>query len=337
MNKTIKRITGDGLMLAVYIVLSILTIKITPNLQIAFTSLAIIITCVVYGFVDGIVVAFLGSFVGQLTSTYGLTITTPIWMIPPILRAVVFGLAYELFLNHGVRLENKKILFFTFSIIAGLVVTAANTLAIWLDAVILEMPVEFVVVETVLRFVSSILSSIAMTFLSIPIIFALQNANLIDDRNKKEVKEETVLAYIEKDDSYLLLYRNKKKKDINKNKWVGIGGHLEKDETPIEALKREIKEETNLDVIDYEYKGIVHFNNENCSEIMHLFVVKDYSGSLGECDEGELKFVPKNEIFNLPIWEGDKIFLQYLFNDEPYFELELNYKGDELLSYERIK
>lgn len=148
---------------------------------------------------------------------------------------------------------------------------------------------------------------------------------------------ETVLAYIEKDESYLLLYRNKKKVDINKNKWVGVGGHLEKRETPIDALYREIKEETNLDVKDYQYRGIVYFINEGFEEVMHLFTVSKFEGDIKECDEGMLQFVPKNEIFNLPIWEGDKIFLKYLLTNEPYFELKLIYKGDDLLSYERIK
>ena len=148
---------------------------------------------------------------------------------------------------------------------------------------------------------------------------------------------ETVLAYIEKDDSYLLLYRNKKKVDINKNKWVGVGGHLEKGETPIDALYREIKEETNLDVKEYLYRGIVYFINEDFEEVMYLFTVSKYEGEIKECDEGMLQFVPKKEIFNLPIWEGDKIFLKYLLTNEPYFELKLIYKGDELLSYERIK
>ena len=144
---------------------------------------------------------------------------------------------------------------------------------------------------------------------------------------------ETVLAYIDTGDSFLMLYRNKKDKDINKNKWIGVGGHLENDETPIDALYREIKEETGFDIISYQKSGKIHFNYDDIHETMHLFKVTKVSGELIECDEGELRYIPKNEIFTLPLWEGDKIFLKKILSDEPYFELELNYLKDKLVSY----
>lgn len=191
MNKTVLRICGDGMLLAIYIVLSILTIKITPNLQITFTGLAVIVACVLYGSPDAILIAFLGSFVAQLRSPYGLTITTPIWMVPPILRAVVFGLIYDILLKHDYRLENHKILFITFAILAGLVTTLANTGAIYLDAKIIGYPVSMAIIESIFRFVSSILSSIAIAVITLPIIYALRSAGLIHERevfrrNKKE-------------------------------------------------------------------------------------------------------------------------------------------------------
>ena len=148
---------------------------------------------------------------------------------------------------------------------------------------------------------------------------------------------ETVLAYIEKDDSFLMLYRNKKQKDINANKWIGVGGHIESNESVIDALKREIKEETGLDVIEYQKRGLIHFNYGELSEIMHLFVVSRVSGDLIECDEGTLKCIPKDQLLDLPIWEGDRIFLKKLLSNDPYFELELNYVNDELVSYQFIK
>ena len=149
--------------------------------------------------------------------------------------------------------------------------------------------------------------------------------------------EETVLAYIQKDNQYLLLFRNKKKNDINKGKWIGIGGHIESGETPESALIREIKEETNLDVLDYTKRGIVYFINNDFSEVMHLYVVNKYQGEIGDCDEGELRFVDIDKMDELPMWEGDKIFLAYLKDNHPYFELELTYDGDELKSSRLIK
>ena len=150
------------------------------------------------------------------------------------------------------------------------------------------------------------------------------------------IKKETVLAYIEKDNSFLMLLRNKKKHDINANKWIGVGGHLEKEETPEDALIREIKEETGLDVISYRKKGLIHFNYDDISELMHLYVVNNFKGELIECDEGTLNWVKKSDLFSLELWEGDKIFLKKLLNNEPYFELELNYLKDKLISYKFI-
>ena len=148
---------------------------------------------------------------------------------------------------------------------------------------------------------------------------------------------ETVLAYIEKDEAFLMLFRNKKKNDINANKWIGVGGHLEKEETPEDALYREIKEETGLDVIFYQKRGVIHFNYDELSEIMHLYVVSKTSGELIDCNEGTLKYIPKNEVLNIPIWEGDKIFLKKILSNDLYFELELNYQQDTLVSYRFIK
>lgn len=148
---------------------------------------------------------------------------------------------------------------------------------------------------------------------------------------------ETVLAYIQRNNQYLLLFRNKKKNDINEGKWIGVGGHVEQGETPEDALIREIKEETNLDVLSYSKRGIVYFINNNISEAMHLYVVTKVEGSIQECDEGELRYVDIDKMDELPMWEGDKIFLQYLKENRPYFELELVYDGNELKSSKLLK
>ena len=186
MNKIVGRICGDGMLLAIYIVLSTLTVRVTPNLQITFTGIAIIMAVVLYGFSDAVLIALLGSFIAQLRGAYGLTITTPIWMIPPILRAVTFGLIYELFLRKQIRLEDKRALFITFAIIAGLVTTIANTIAIFLDAYIIGYPVTMAFIESIFRFVSSIASSIFIALLCLPIIAALKHAGLVHDRRKKD-------------------------------------------------------------------------------------------------------------------------------------------------------
>ena len=147
--------------------------------------------------------------------------------------------------------------------------------------------------------------------------------------------DETVLAYIFKDDEVLMLYRNKKKVDINKGKWMGVGGHIEKGETPDKALVREIKEETNLDVISYELRGKLLFINKDYKELIYLYTVNKVKGELIECNEGELSYIKVDKLMDLNMWEGDYYFLKLLLNNEPYFELTLTYEDDKLLNINR--
>lgn len=142
----------------------------------------------------------------------------------------------------------------------------------------------------------------------------------------------TTLCYIENDGKYLMLHRVKKKEDINKNKWIGVGGHANEWESPEECLVREVKEETGLTLTSYKFRGIVTFISDECeSETMCLFTADKFTGNIIECDEGELKWVDKKEVPNLPIWEGDAIFLKLLLEDEKrFFSLKLVYEGDKL-------
>ena len=148
------------------------------------------------------------------------------------------------------------------------------------------------------------------------------------------IAEKTTMAYIVSKDrsSYLLLHRNKEKNDINEGKWIGIGGHLEEGETYLRAFKREIKEEASLEVKEYRYLGYADFLNDLYpSERMYIFRVDEYEGEVGECDEGELSWVEKKKMLDLPMWEGDKAFIPYIESDEKPFSMILFYHGDELL------
>lgn len=144
----------------------------------------------------------------------------------------------------------------------------------------------------------------------------------------------TVLCYLKKDDQYLLLYRNKKKNDYNEGKWIGVGGKLELGETPNEAAVREVKEETGLDVHSLEIAGEVIFINDDYHEIMYVYEISDFSGSLISCNEGELRWIPIKDIYNYPMWEGDKAFLPLLINHQPYFKIKITYKQSELVKVE---
>lgn len=136
----------------------------------------------------------------------------------------------------------------------------------------------------------------------------------------------STLCYIEKDDQYLMLHRIVKKNDINKDKWIGVGGHFEYGESPEECVLREVKEETGYDLTSYQYRGLVTFVfGDQETEYMSLFTADGFSGEPIECNEGVLEWVNKKDIFDLNLWEGDKIFFRLLEDKIPFFSLKLVY------------
>ena len=145
----------------------------------------------------------------------------------------------------------------------------------------------------------------------------------------------TTLCYIEKDGAYLMIHRIKKKGDMNKDKWIGVGGKLEPGETPFDCARREIKEETGLSVNNLNYRGIITFVSDLYgTEYMHLFTSTEYEGDIDfDCDEGKLEWVKKEIIPTLPIWEGDKIFFDLLEKEDRFFSLKLSYVGDNLVEH----
>lgn len=144
----------------------------------------------------------------------------------------------------------------------------------------------------------------------------------------------TTLCYIEDESRYLMLHRTVKEQDVNKDKWIGVGGHFEPNESPEDCLLREVKEETGLTLISWKFRGIVTFtlkkNGSEMTEYMCLYTADGYEGTLAECEEGELCWVEKKEIPYLNLWEGDKIFFRLLEQECPFFSLKLVYEGDVL-------
>ena len=143
----------------------------------------------------------------------------------------------------------------------------------------------------------------------------------------------TTLCYVLRGNEVLMLHRVKKKNDINKDKWIGIGGKFEGCESPDECLLREAREETGLTLTSWKCHGVVTFltENEEDGEFMYLFTADGYEGSLKECNEGDLRWVSREFLGDLPKWEGDKIFLDLMFRDEPFFLLTLRYDHGHLM------
>ncbi len=144
----------------------------------------------------------------------------------------------------------------------------------------------------------------------------------------------STLCYIEQDGRYFMLHRTVKKNDVNKDKWIGVGGHFEEDESPEECLQREVKEETGYTLTSYQYRGIVTFISGNgVTEYMSLFTADGFEGEATACDEGELRWVEKDKVYDLNIWEGDKIFLRLLDERKEFFSLKLVYDGHDRLVF----
>lgn len=163
--------------------------------------------------------------------------------------------------------------------------------------------------------------------------------------NKHTAPRLTTLCYAEKEDAYLMLHRVKKVNDVNKDKWIGIGGHFEEGESPEECIRREALEETGLTLKELRFRGIVTFcfrKPENVYdgehwddwEYMCLFTATVDDAELSECNEGNLEWVKKERISELNLWEGDKVFFRLLGEGVPFFSLKLCYHGDKLLGTE---
>ena len=141
----------------------------------------------------------------------------------------------------------------------------------------------------------------------------------------------STLCYVTRGDEVLMLHRVKKKNDLNRDKWIGIGGKFEPGETPDECLLREAKEETGLTLTDWRCRGVVTFLSDRWEgEYMYLFTADGFEGELTDCSEGDLQWVSRAFLDRLPKWEGDRIFLDLLWQDAPFFLLKLRYEGENL-------
>lgn len=141
----------------------------------------------------------------------------------------------------------------------------------------------------------------------------------------------TTLCYLRRDDRWLMLHRVKKQGDANRDKWIGIGGGFEDGESPEDCLVREVFEETGYVLKSWRYRAIITFVSDRWeTEYMHLFTADAPAGEPGECDEGTPEWVPIDEVGNLPIWEGDRLFLDKIAGDCPFFSMKLRYEGETL-------
>jgi len=157
------------------------------------------------------------------------------------------------------------------------------------------------------------------------------------------LQELTTLCYIKGHDGLLMLHRIKEKDDINEGKWIGIGGHVEEGESPQDCVIREAFEESGLTLFNPTLRCFVTFQfepeegSDREPQTTHMFVYTcdTFEGDpFPECDEGVLAWVPEDRLEDLPMWEGDILFLKPLMMDAPFFSMKLTYHGDQLTAWE---
>lgn len=143
------------------------------------------------------------------------------------------------------------------------------------------------------------------------------------------------LCYIENDDKILLLHRTKKENDVHEGKWIGVGGKLEEEESPEECIIREVKEETGLNIKNPKLRGVMTFPKFKDNEDWYcfLYTATEFTGELIECNEGELKWIEKSKVLDMPTWEGDLIFLKWLLEDRSMFSAKFVYENGKLKDY----
>ena len=142
----------------------------------------------------------------------------------------------------------------------------------------------------------------------------------------------TTICYIEQDGNYLMLHRTKKENDQSHDKWLGVGGKFDKDDSPDECILREVKEETGLTLTSYQLRGVMTFVSDIWeTEYMFIYTADEFEGELAECSEGDLQWIKKTEVMNLKLWEGDKIFLKKLIDGDGFFTVKMEYEGEKLV------
>lgn len=148
----------------------------------------------------------------------------------------------------------------------------------------------------------------------------------------------TTLGYLYCGSDWLMLYRNKKKNDLNQGKWVGVGGKFEAEETADECFLREVREETGFEPVSYRLAGLIHFRSDIWEdEEMYLYTAElsgaDREAPLPACREGELAWIPREQVMDLPMWEGDRLFLPPMLEGKTGIEMTLIYRGDDLAEH----
>ncbi|MCH2174521.1 MAG: 8-oxo-dGTP diphosphatase [Lentisphaeria bacterium] len=150
----------------------------------------------------------------------------------------------------------------------------------------------------------------------------------------KKICQNATLCYLRNQGDILMMHRVKKEQDYHKGKWNALGGKFEPGEVPSECARREIFEESGIQIDKLEFKGTIMFPNFDTKKdwLVFIYTAETTTRKFKESSEGELKWIPQSELLSLNLWEGDRIFIPWL-NDKRYFEAKFSYVNKKLVDY----
>jgi len=146
----------------------------------------------------------------------------------------------------------------------------------------------------------------------------------------------STLGYVRHEGKTLMLHRNKRDQDFHKGKFNGLGGKFEAGESPEECMKREVFEESGLEVLQMSLRGVITFPlfDGKHDWLTFIYEISEFKGTLKENDEGSLHWINDEEIFNLNLWEGDVHFLEWIYKGNTFFSGKFNYEAKRFVSHE---
>lgn len=144
-----------------------------------------------------------------------------------------------------------------------------------------------------------------------------------------------VLCYLKNNGKTLMMHRNSRPEDMHFGKWNAPGGKMELGETPEDCVVREVFEETALTVHNPRMRGLLTFPAFDGEEdwYVYLFTAEKFSGVLkNSCHEGDLFWINDEELMDLPLWDGDRIFMKWLDSEE-FFSAKFVYDSKGFKSH----
>ncbi len=136
----------------------------------------------------------------------------------------------------------------------------------------------------------------------------------------------------------LMIHRNKREDDDHKGKYNGLGGKIHRNEDVGTSMAREIYEEAGIVVTKMKLRGTINwtgFGKNGEDWMAFIFLITDWTGTpISTCPEGDLEWVDKEKITDLPLWEGDALYLPLVFGkeEEPFHGI-MPYHGEKMLSF----